>query len=534
MDDPASGLLPLGLLSMAAVLKEAGHRVSVIHLGRFSRRDAIEVLSEGDPDVVGFSCFTFQRNRTFELARRLRERCGPERPRILVGGPHASPLASEILLRYPWIDGVARGEAEETVLQLAAQLEQGEGLRGIPGLIVRDGTGGIDAPQARPLIENVDALPSIAAADLTILGVDRLLQLRHLITARGCPCRCTFCSAPQLWGGRTRSLSVERVLAEATVLRRRYGLLYLSFRDDTFTADPAWTRFFSEAVIASELDILWDCQSSVSRLDPATVALMRTAGCVQIQLGVESGSDAVLRILAKPFNRSHLTSALEACRRVGMLLSFYVITGVPGERTQDIRQTERLVAQSRPASLVVSRLAAYPDTPIASDLAPSVWFEDDRESFFLREDPSALAHTARLRALADAVAGREPYSLGELKRAAAFLNEAPPAMLAVARLQEEAGLVKQAGQTYATILDQRPGYPWAELSLGELLLETGEPRQAADRFERVIGAVPGWPYPLDRYGWALVRLGNEAEGRALITRAQQMQPLVAPPPPPGC
>ena len=106
-DDPAASLLPLGLLSMAAHLKRAGHQAVAVHLGRMSRRDAIEVLVDGDPSVVGFTCFTFQRARTLEMARLLRERCGPERPRILLGGPHAGPLAREILERCPWIDGDA-------------------------------------------------------------------------------------------------------------------------------------------------------------------------------------------------------------------------------------------------------------------------------------------------------------------------------------------------------------------------------------------------------------------------------------------
>ena len=530
-DDPAASLLPLGFLSMAATLKRAGHKATAVHLGRMSRRDALEVILDGDPSVVGFTCFSFQRARTLEMARLLRERCGPDRPRILLGGPHAGPLAREIVERCPWIDGVARGEGERTVETVATRLDAGEPLAGIPGLVIREGSTITDGG-APELIEDLDSLPVLAESDLTLLGVDRRFQLRHLITGRGCTGRCSFCYAPEAWSGCVRTHSVDRICRELAELKRRYGLIYMSFRDDMFTADQAWTQAFCRALIERELDLLWDCQSSVNRLDAETIRWMRRAGCLQIQLGVESGSPKILKALRKPFALDQLEDVVAACRQVGMLVSWYLITGVPGERKEDIVRTEKLVKTLKPASLVVSRLSAYPGTELAASIPEALWFKEDPESFFVRDDKHALKHYGQLLRLAERTGKREPYTMAELMQAAALLDDAPPALLAVARLHEAEGRTSLAEETYQSILSAKPAYPWAALGLGELYLETGRPEDAIPHLKSVVDNVPGWPHPLNRYGWALVLAGKKSEGYRLIEEAQALEPLAPQPPSP--
>jgi len=531
-EDPGYSLLPIGLLTMAAALERKGHEARVIHLGRFGRNDSRDLLCEGDPDVVGLSCFTFQRRETLELARSLRERRPGPRPLILVGGPHATFLAREILERCPWVDAVAAGEAEETVLELAERLQTGRAAAGIPGLFVRTGQGRVEVPPPRRPPGDLDRFPSPAEADIEILGVEKRFQLRHLLTGRGCAYRCTFCAAPALRAGSPGTHSVDRVLREMISLRDRWGLLYFSFRNDTFTADPQWTREFCRRVIEERLDILWDCQSSVSALDPETLVWMRRAGCLQIQLGIESGSEEILRALGKPFALRKVREAVEACRRVGLLVSFYAVTGVPGERLRHVEATEKLVRALRPSSLVVSRLAAYPGTALARDIRPAVWFEREEESLFLREDPEALSWEARLRKLAEEVAGREPYTREELRKAASLLEGAPPALLALGRLEEISGRHDRARELYERILSRFPGHPWAELALGELFLDRGDPRRALPRFEHLAADLPRWPYALDRLGWTLKRCGRRREGEELIGRARALEPLAPPPPPP--
>lgn len=510
--DPSTSLLPLGLLGMGAALRRAGHAVTLVHLAQFRNADAVPLLAAGSPRIVGFSCFTYQRVQTLQIARRLKERTRPDGPLVLLGGPHASPLAGEILARCPWVDGVVQGEGEQTMLEIAERLERGADLAGTPGLWCRSGGAVIKGPP-RPLLERLDSLPSIAEADVTMLGVDPLLQLRHLVTGRGCSARCAFCYAPSAWHGCVRSHSVEWLIREIAALKKRRGLAYLSFRDDTFTDDLARTKELCRRLVATGADILWDCQSRVNRLDHETLAWMRRAGCVQIQLGVESGSDTVLKYLRKPFNAARLRSATAACRRAGMRVSFYLICGVPGERKADLDATERLVAETRPASLVVSRLALFPGTALGAAVPAARWFEDPSDHLFARSDRRAQAAAARLDALAARVAAEEPFTVEELERAAAELDDAPPALLSLAQLHERRDEVGAAIRVLGRALEVRPGYLWAALELGALLLEEGRAREALPHIESVVERVPRWPYARECLDEARARAGKKPAGR---------------------
>ena len=529
--DPTGSLLPVGLLSMAAVLRRDGHAVRVFHLARYGKGDALRLLLDGAPDVVGLSCFTFQRARTLELARRLRQAREGARPLVILGGPHAGALAAEILARCAWVDGVVEGEGEETIRDLARRLESGGGLEGVAGLWARSASGEVVQPPPRAPIAGLDALPSIARSDFAMLGVDPQHQHRHVITARGCTAGCVFCCAPRLWGGCVRGHSVARIMDEVDALRENKGLAYLSFRDDTFTTDPDWTRAFCRALLDRGSDLMWDCQSRVNRLDGGTLELMRRAGCTQIQLGVESASDSVLRTLRKPFTVAQVREVMRGAREVGMGMSWYLMAGVPGQTDEDIACTERLVRELRPGSLVVSHLARYPGTPLASEFDPARWFEDDRESLYVREDPQALAHERRLLALAGRTAASEPYTAQELEAAARRLADAPPALIALGRLHERQGRPEQAEAVYTRVLQSRPGHVWAQLELGVLHLEHGRPERAAELLGAVAEAVPSWPYPCDRYGWALLFQGRKTEGRAHIERARALGVLAPIEPP---
>ncbi len=495
-DDPSTSLLPLGLLNMAAALQQAGHAVKLVHLARVRKNDIVPLLAGDTPHIVGFSCFTYQRAQTLEIARLLKNRAGERSPLVILGGPHAGPLAGEILARCPWVDGVVQGEGERTLLELAERLGRGADLAGTPGYWCRRDGVTVKGP-ARELIDNLDGLASVAEADLGMVGVDPAFQLRHLVTGRGCSARCTFCYAPTAWHGCVRSHSVDRIVHEIATLRKRHGLTYLSFRDDTFTDDRKWTVELCERLLAAGADILWDCQSRVNRLDYDTLAAMRRAGCIQIQLGVESGSETVLKYLRKPFNVARLRSAVAACRRVGMRVSFYLICGVPGECKADLDATERLVAELRPASLVVSRLTLFPGTPLGAGIEPARWFEDPAAHIYARDDARARAAVTRLDALAQRVGAKEPFTPQELAQAAEELGDAPPVLVNLAQLYERLDDVDSAMATCRRALEVKPGYLWAALELGAMLLEEGRAREALPYLESVVTRVPNWSYARD-------------------------------------
>lgn len=522
MNDPSGGLLPLGLLSMAAMLKARGHDVQVAHLSRYSRRDALRLLADGPPDLVGFSCFTFQRQRTLETARNLLEFIDGPKPFIVLGGPHATPLAQPILERCPWVDGVVCGEGEETLADIAEKLDKGEDPAGTAGFVARQ-RGQIVVGPERPLMDDLDRLPGIAGSDLILLGVNRRFQLRHLVTGRGCTARCSFCAAPGGSQGRVRRHSVDWVCREIEGLADRLGLTFLSFRDDTFTDDPQWTQELCRRILAGGRDLLWDCQSRVNALDDETVQLMRRAGCVQIQLGVESGSPRLRKQLGKPFSDERLEAAVTACRKVGMRVSFYLISGIPGEASADYEATRRLVETLKPASLVISRLVKFPGTQLSADTPDAEWFDRPEPEFPVVTGAQADKHDAALQGLADVTGEALPFTEAELKAASALLDHAPPAMLALGECYEDQGADDAAESIYQKILSERPGYVWAALNYADLLMAQDAFQQAIPLLKQLCGQVPNWPYPLSRLGEALVGIGQEKAGKDLLERARQME-----------
>lgn len=523
--DHSTGLLPLGFLSMASRLQRAGHDVTAIHLGRYRSKDAVSLLLDSRPDVVGLSCFTFQRHETLELAASIRKASAA--PFIVVGGPHAAPLGREILQRVPAVDAVATGEGERTIVDLVERLRKGEDPRGTPGLATR----GDDGPPAS-LLENLDVLST--EITFPVLGVSVPYQMRHLMASRGCSANCTFCRAPAAWGRHVRRRSVASLLAQVADLRKRHDAAYLSFRDDTFTADREWVREFCRGLIERDSDVLWDCQTRATAIDAETADLMRLAGCVQVQIGLESGSDRVLRALRKPFTVSRARQAVDACRAAGLCASLYLIYGVPGETEDDIEETEAFVRQSRPSSLSVARLSCYPGTALAANVPADAWFREKGGDLHAWDDPAALRHGERFRALGEEVRAGEPFTVEELREASQRLKGRAPA-LALATLLERTGRPAEAEKAWSDLLAEWPGYVWAELGLGECLLERGRPGDAEPHLRRAAELAPRWSYPLDRLGWALSLQGREREGQALVTRALELDPCMPPPPPPqGC
>lgn len=524
--DHSVGLLPLGLLSMAACLRREGHDVTVAHLGQYRRKDAVALLLDAGADMVALSCFTFQRRETLALAGDLRKAAGPGKPFIVLGGPHAAPLAREILERTPSVDAVASCEGERTIVELAARLQRGEGPDGIPGLVTRSGEG-----PSVTLLESLDDLPPTSEMTFPILGVSIPYQLRHLTASRGCAAACVFCRAPGAWGRRVRRRSVASFLEEVAEIRRQRDLVFLSFRDDTFTADRGWVQELCQGLIERGSDIHWDCQTRVSELDAQTADLMRRAGCVQVQIGLESGSDKMLRFLHKPFTLEQARRAVEACRAAGLLVSMYLIYGIPGEKDEDIRKTEEFVRECRPSSLSVAHLCMYPGTALAAGVEAERWFREESDDLHVRLDAEALRHGERLRALESAVREQEPYSLAELGAVCKRLRAPAPAV-ALAEMHERTGHARAAERNWRELLRQWPGYLWGEMGLGELLLESGRAQEAERHLRKAVALAPRWPHALDRLGWCLAGQGREGEGEALLQEAVRLDPTTPPSPPP--
>jgi anaerobic magnesium-protoporphyrin IX monomethyl ester cyclase len=518
--------MPVGLGSINALLRSRGFDSRLANFSRFPWGEVREALRKLRPRILGISLFTFNRSAAIRIARVARE----VDPSVFVvaGGPHATHLAEQVLSRNPSIDAVALGEGEETLLDLSRALLAGRDPGEVAGLVVRT-PGGLRRTGPRPPIQNLDLLPH-PPAHFESIGVDRYAQLEFLITSRGCPARCTFCSTPEFWGTRLRYRSAEHVLEELRILQDRFGHVTVSFRDDTFTADRKRTLDLCRKIIDSGLHLLWDCQSRVNAVDEERLLWMRRAGCRHIQYGVESGSGSVLRELNKGIRMEQVLRACELTRRVGMELSVYLITGARGETARDVAATLRLIRRIRPHDGIVSPLVVYPGTALYEEakrlkgIDDSIWERSRMEGLLVRDDPDSLLAYRQVEAALKDVAASAAYSLEEMQEHKRRVGPYAAPILACGEAFEAAGDRDRAALEYREILARDPSSLWGHLRLGNLAEGSGDPETAASHYRSAIAAVPRYHLAHSLLGSALRRMRRDRDAGQEFIKALELYP----------
>ncbi|RJP72584.1 MAG: radical SAM protein [Candidatus Abyssobacteria bacterium SURF_17] len=342
-----SGLPNLGLLSIAAVLEQAGHNVQVLDPKPGHEREAVKAAAEYDPRIVGLSFMTAgysnARNAVLELRRIL--------PRALLccGGPHTTALPEQTLKDFG-ADFVVIGEGELTMLEVCNRLERKASIDDVAGLgIMRDER--FVRNRARELIRDLDSLPLPARH---LVHFEKFLQppgmLRGylmgrcatIMASRGCPHECIYCASKVMFGRTVRQRSVENVIAEVDHLVEQYRILGLWFPDDTFTLNRRWVLEFCVALRERHPQLVWGAQARVNSVDHELLHEMRRAGCVQLDFGVESGSQEVLAALKKKARPAQAIEAFALCRKVGIRPLATFMIGNPGEGREEIKESMKL------------------------------------------------------------------------------------------------------------------------------------------------------------------------------------------------
>jgi radical SAM superfamily enzyme YgiQ (UPF0313 family) len=347
--EPTMLHLPLGLLSLAAVLEEAGHHVSVldfnyaVSLGEVLLDDGFydavaSKVQEKSPQLVGFSTMCNSYHIALRMAEAVKSRL-PQVP-ILFGGPQASAVDADTLEAFPFVDMVLRGEAEQTLPVLLASLEAEELLSQVPGLTYH-ADGRIVRNPDPPLLKDLDSLP-IPAYHLFPHDIRSDLDLD---VGRGCPFACSFCSTSRFWRRRYRLKSTQRILEEIRVLREQYEAESFSFSHDLFTANRERVQEFCERVLAEEMDITWSCAARIDTVDPQLLRLMADAGCRNIFYGVETGSPRMQREIQKNLSIDEAWSAIDATTNADINATLSFIAGFPTECTSDLEQTLSMIQE---------------------------------------------------------------------------------------------------------------------------------------------------------------------------------------------
>ncbi|WP_297500072.1 radical SAM protein, partial [Thermococcus sp.] len=246
---------PLGLAYLASMVREE-HEVRIIDgiAEDLTFEGVMRIIKRYDPDMIGITATTsamYDAYTVAKIAKNLNENVF-----VVMGGPHVTFTPELTMRECPCIDAVVRGEGELTFKELVDAVDKGRPLRGILGLSYREGNGKIRNEPPRPLIKNVDGIP-MPSYDL--LPMDKYVAGRTpfgtVMTSRGCPFNCAFCSSSLQFGKRWRGHSVERVIEELSILRYEYGRREIEFLDDTFTLNKVRAVKIAEAIKREGLDI---------------------------------------------------------------------------------------------------------------------------------------------------------------------------------------------------------------------------------------------------------------------------------------
>jgi magnesium-protoporphyrin IX monomethyl ester (oxidative) cyclase len=307
------------------------------------------------PDLVAISClFSGQIVDILNICRQVKQ----VSPDIftLLGGTHPTFMAREIMQNHREVDFILLGESDASFPLLIRALN-GEGdLSRIDGIAFRGNGNEVVNPKTH-YIENLDEIP-FPALDLLpmetyyrihkpissiVLGsLPESRRFAPMITSRGCPFRCRFCSSTRYWGYRYRYRSAANILEEIEERVERYGIGEIQFLDDNLTVNRARALELFRGMIDRKLPIRWCMPNGVqvSTLDDELLELMRRSGCYEMNLAIESGCQDVLdRIIQKPLKLSSVDGVVRKAKSIGIRLNAFFMIGLPGETPAQIRKT---------------------------------------------------------------------------------------------------------------------------------------------------------------------------------------------------
>lgn len=337
---------PLGIAWLASALREAGYKdVSLIDsmAGKYSNEEIIALLEKEGPDIIGISFGTQIRFSAFDLARLIKKNF-PTLP-IVAGGPHPTLTAQDTLENIPEIDIVCRGEGDISFLNLVRAIEKRADLADVKGISFRNKKGEIVHNIPEAAIHDLDTLP-LPARDLlpmekydktTILSKKRAT---NIMSSRGCPYQCVYCSTSEQWGHRIRHRSPKNVVDEIEFILKSYPFLGgIRFFDDVFTMDKVRVIEICHEILKRKLNFVWECEARANTIDEELISHMKRAGCEFIDLGIESGSDRILKNIKKSITVEQAIGAAKTIKKAGIGLKAFFMHGLPGETYEDIRKT---------------------------------------------------------------------------------------------------------------------------------------------------------------------------------------------------
>ncbi|MEW5946475.1 MAG: radical SAM protein [bacterium] len=415
---------PVGLSCIGSALKRGGHDVVVYDVDR-EKKDVGDlnfseeyqrlknyqkeinrgtnsvwegigrVVADYSPDVIGITALTMKFGSVLKTA----EVCKKTRPaaRVIVGGPHATDWP-DICFQSPHIDVCVSGEGEQSVVLILEALENGrENLEGIPGASFKRG-GEVVLRKVTPYVTELDECPWPGRELLLNQHKYTSEDMGVIMTSRGCPYNCGFCSHPP----KVRYRNLDNVIGEIKHVKERYGTRLFAVKDDSFTVSRKRTMEFCALLIKEKLAVNWECSTRVNLIDDELLSVMQKAGCNTVKVGIETGSERIMKEVNKGITLEQAKKAADTLNRRGMFWSAYFMYGLPTETREDMLKTLEFMKELNPPYAGLGLYAPVPNTRlwnlglelglIEPDVGINHFFDTNPKDYFFRDFKKRVAN----------------------------------------------------------------------------------------------------------------------------------------------
>jgi anaerobic magnesium-protoporphyrin IX monomethyl ester cyclase len=383
---------PLGVLYLSSHLKACGFRVGVFD-GTFQTLAAFESVVQRDrPRVVGIAVnMMTKRNALAMLA--IAKRSGA---RAVIGGPDPPHHAAAYL--EAGADVVVIGEGERTLQELIPRLDANGDLSTIDGIVFKARDGAVVRTAPRAFLPDLDAQPFPDRAAIDVPGYLDAWRQRHgvgtvsLITARGCPYTCTWCSR-SVFGDSHRRRSVSGVADEVEAIVDRYRPERLWYADDVFAIHRTWTINYARELERRRLRLPFECISRAERIDDAVADALASLGCFRVWIGSESGSQRILDAMQRKVAVNQVRDSAARLRRRGIEVGMFIMLGYDGEELSDLRATVDHLKRTAPDVFLTTVSYPIKGTPYYTAVeqklsAPKAWRESTDRDLVVRGRPT--------------------------------------------------------------------------------------------------------------------------------------------------
>ena len=382
---------PLGLLYLSSHLKRRGVDVAIFD-GTFSSMDEFErTVARHRPPVVGIAVNLMTKRHALRMIA-IAKRAGAK---VLVGGPDP-PYHAEAYLDAG-VDVVVIGEGEQTLEELLPALRDGGALAAVAGLVFKAADGTVVRTAPRAQLPDLDAQP-FPDRDAVDLPAYLDAWRRHhgvgtvsLITARGCPYGCTWCSR-SVFGETHRRRSVANVADEVEGIVDRYRPERLWYADDVFAIHRGWTLNYAAELERRRLRLPFECISRAERIDDEVADALVSLGCFRVWIGSESGSQRILDAMNRKVTIDQVRATAARLKRRGIEVGMFIMLGFDGEGLADLRATVDHLKQTAPDVFLTTVSYAIKGTPYydrVSDrlTANTAWADGSDRDLMVRGRP---------------------------------------------------------------------------------------------------------------------------------------------------